>query len=259
MRKIPEDRNMKCPSCGKSKNQVKKGNNRSGTQRIQCKECGKTYTINPKKRAYSEETRQLATKMYYSGVSGRGVGKALGMDKANVYHWIKKNHVNVDNFYETLELDELYWFIERKSRIETRENIYIMTMVSQNPHQIVGFDIACDKSPERIQKMVDEAPGAARYCSDGYWGYVDVVYPGRHIHNIHDKSDTYTVEGVNADLSHYIPILARRSRCFARKLETLRAVIEVFVDAYNRFGRAKHHFRQFRQIGEIPFSVFDFI
>lgn len=90
MRKIPTDRKMKCPNCGQTENQIKKGYNRSGTQRIQCKECGKTYTTNPKKRAYSEETRQLAMKMYYSGVSGRGVGKALRMDKANVYNWIKK-------------------------------------------------------------------------------------------------------------------------------------------------------------------------
>ena len=34
--------------------------------------------------------RELAIKMYYSGVSGRGVGKALGMSKSNVYNWIKK-------------------------------------------------------------------------------------------------------------------------------------------------------------------------
>ena len=56
-----------------------------------CKECGKIYTIEAKKREYSEDTRKLAMKMYYSGVSGRGVGKVLGMSKANVYNWIKKN------------------------------------------------------------------------------------------------------------------------------------------------------------------------
>jgi len=37
-----------------------------------------------------EETKRLAMKMYYSGASGRGVGKVLGMSKANVYNWIKK-------------------------------------------------------------------------------------------------------------------------------------------------------------------------
>ena len=91
MKKISIDENRVCPKCGKNKNQVKKGFNRSGTQRCICKDCDITYTLEPKKRAYPEEVRKLALKMYYSGVSGRGVGKVLGMDKANVYNWIKKN------------------------------------------------------------------------------------------------------------------------------------------------------------------------
>ena len=90
------------------------------------------------------------------------------------------------------------------------------------------------------------------------WLYVDVVYPGQHIRNISDKSDTFTVEGVNADLRHYIPILARRSRCFARSLETLHAVMYVFVDAYNQFGIATHKYRQLRKTGDIPFAIVDF-
>jgi len=158
-----------------------------------------------------------------------------------------------------IEIDELYWFVGRKPRTKTRENVYIMVMVSRNPRQIVGFDVAYDKSPERIQEMVDAAPTAGNYCTDGYMGYLDVAYPGKHIRNIRDKSHTYTVEGVNADLRHYIPILARRSRCFARKLETLYAVIAVFVDAYNRFGEAKYKYRLKRKTGEIHFSLLDFL
>ena len=156
-------------------------------------------------------------------------------------------------------MDEMYWFIERKPRTATRENVYLMTMVSREPRQIVGFEAAYDKSPERIQSMVDAAPSAERYCTDGYLGYVDVVYPGVHVRNVRDKKDTHTVESVNADLRHYIPILARRSRCFARRLETLRAVVAVFVDAYNRFGRAKHKFRLSRRSGDIPFALVDFL
>ena len=45
-------------------------------------------------------------------------------------------------------------------------------------------------------------------------------------------SETYVIkaipsqwEGANADLRHYIPILARSSRCFARKIETLLAIL----------------------------------
>ena len=136
-----------------------------------------------------------------------------------------------------------------------------MTMVSRLPRQIVGFDVAFDKSPERIQAIIDNAPKANNYATDGWSGYVDVIYPGRHIQNSRDKSDTFTVEGVNADLRHYIPILRRRSRCFPRKLETLKAVLEVFVEAYNKFGVAKMKFRQNRNPNsrELPFSVLDFL
>ena len=123
----------------------------------------------------------------------------------------------------------------------------------------MGFDVAFDKSPDRIQRIIDNSPEAKKYCTDGWFGYVDVIYPGKHVRNTRDKSDTYTVEGVNADLRHYIPLLARRSRCFARKIETLCAVLDVFVDAYNRFGEAKVRFMEGRTSRELPFSVLDFL
>jgi len=169
------------------------------------------------------------------------------------------------------ELDELYWFLECKAHTETRENVYLMTMISREPRQIVGFDVADDKSPNRIQAIVDSAPEARKYCTDGYWGYVGIVYPGQHLRNIHNKNDTFIIEGINADLRHYIPGLARRSRCFYRKIETLHAVISVFVDAYNKFGEAKlkcavptvhkspchsKHLHKFRETG---FSILDFL
>jgi len=172
---------------------------------------------------------------------------------------LKKTGNIVDNSYSVLEMDEMYWYIEEKSRKETRENVYLVTAVSRQPRQIVGFDVAQDKSPPRIQAMVDAAPPSEIYCTDGYMGYIDVVYPGVHVRNVKNKSDTYTVEGVNADLRHYIPVLARRSRCFARSLETLYAVVEVFVDAYNLFGKAKQKWRTTHDKGEVPFGVVDFL
>lgn len=171
----------------------------------------------------------------------------------------------------TFELDELYWFVGRKGNSETRENVYLMTMISREPRQILGFEVARDKAAWRIQDIVDGAPYADRYCTDGYLGYVDIVYPSCHIRNIHNKKDTHNVESINADLRHYIPVLRRRSRCFCRTIETLNAVVSVFVDAYNKFGEAKlkcrvpvehksethpKHNHIFREVG---FSVLDFL
>lgn len=156
-------------------------------------------------------------------------------------------------------MDELYWFLKYKPRTETRENVYIMTMVSRKPRQIVGHVVSRDKTSRTIQRMVDAASDAEVYCTDGYSGYLDVVFPGKHIFNMHNKNDTFTVEGVNADLRHYIPTLARRSRCFPRKLENLQAVLTVFVTAYNRFGLQKARYRSLHSDISIPFSFFDFL
>lgn len=92
MRKATEEAWKKCPKYGKTTNQIKAGRNGTGSQRCKCKECGIYYTIGPKRHEYPEETRELAIKMYYGGVSGRGVGKILNMNKSNVVNWIKKRH-----------------------------------------------------------------------------------------------------------------------------------------------------------------------
>jgi len=160
-------------------------------------------------------------------------------------------------------MDEMYHFVERKANSETRENTYVTSLISRHPRQIVGFSVAFDKSPNRLQAIVDTSLEAERYATDGYFGYIDLVYPGEHIRNICNKNDTFTVEGINADLRHYIPVLARRSRCFCRSLETLDAVVAVFIDAFNKFGEAKMDYREKRNIARnsrnLPFGLVDFL
>ena len=79
-------------------NQIDAGFNRSGTQRCICKSCNYKYTLNPKSIEYPEEVKKHAIKIYYSGTSSRGVGKILGMSKANVLNWIKKTGYGVDKW-----------------------------------------------------------------------------------------------------------------------------------------------------------------
>jgi len=90
MRKQTIDETRRCPKCGRTENQINAGYNRSGTQRCVCKFCNHKYTQGGKTWAYSEEVQAQAMKIYYSGVSGRGVGKVMGIGKGTVYNWIKK-------------------------------------------------------------------------------------------------------------------------------------------------------------------------
>ena len=85
----------------------------------------------------------------------------------------------------------------------------------------------------------------SKYYSDAYSAYAEVCYEGVPT-SLKNNTQTYTVEGVNSDLRHYIPSLHRRSKCFFRSIETMNAVFEIFVNAFNKFALAKflyHHFK----------------
>jgi insertion element IS1 protein InsB len=84
-----------------------------------------------------------------------------------------------------------------------------------------------------MQPVVDAAKGAAHYYSDGLETYQTLVYvTGTHA-VAPGKSQTYSVEGDNADLRHYLARLHRKSRCFSRSLKALWQAVWLFVYAYN--------------------------
>ena len=68
------------------------------------------------------------------------------------------------------------------------------TLVSRDKRQIVGYDIAFDKSRERIQKLVDNFPKAKHDYSDEYSAYSEICYYGTRT-ALKNKSQTYMVEG----------------------------------------------------------------
>jgi IS1 family transposase len=123
-------------------------------------------------------------------------------------------------------------------------NVYIMTMLSREPRQIVAYAVDTTPKAECIQTMVDGTAQAENYYTDGGQCYLGVDFIGRHQRNVRNKKDTHNIEGSNADLRHYIAGLRRRSRCFFRSIKTLEAVLHAFICAYNKFGEAKMLYRQ---------------
>jgi len=77
----------KCPYCGAEQHQHSIGKTKAGSKRFRCKCCNRDYTPKPKKWAYTAEERKQALRLLLLGNSGRAVGKALGMSKANAYRW----------------------------------------------------------------------------------------------------------------------------------------------------------------------------
>lgn len=85
-----------------------------------------------------------------------------------------------------------------------------------------------------VQKMLDSSPQAVRYYSDEFPTYKSLVYYPGHHQSLPDKSQTYSVEGDNAELRHYLARLARRSRCFSRCPAALECAVKLFVFCFNQ-------------------------
>jgi transposase-like protein len=82
-----EKEQRRCPYCGTEEHQHSIGKTKAGSRRFRCNDCKREYTPNPKKWKYTEEERKKALRLLLLGNSGRAVGKALGMSKANAYRW----------------------------------------------------------------------------------------------------------------------------------------------------------------------------
>lgn len=221
MRIAKEIAGRQCPKCGSAAEQIMFWKNLKGIQRYRCKKCGKIYTMEKPQPLYPEEVKEQAIKAYYSGLSARQVGKMFGMDKANVPKWIKKRGIvwiSPETKNDESQMDELFWFIKRKERTRTRENTYIILLISTSPRQILGYYAGKYRNAEEMQKIVDEAPRAKVYCTDGNFTYKNVIFHGDHRENDEDKSNTHDVESVNADLRTYNIGIKETKPVFLQKL-----------------------------------------
>ena len=90
-----------------------------------------------------------------------------------------------------------------------------------------------------MQRVIDSAPHASRYFSDAFNTYRELCWWGEH-RSMYDKSETYSVEGDNAEFRHYLARLTRRSRCFSKCIEALRRAVELFVWCWNWRQTRKH-------------------
>jgi len=108
-----------CPSCSLKTRQIKSGYNRSGSQRYQCRHCGKKYTPTPKEQGYPQEIRTKAVRMYVDGINFRRIGRLLNVHHQSVINWVNAYASNLPEAptpeeVDTVEMDELYTFIGEK-------------------------------------------------------------------------------------------------------------------------------------------------
>jgi len=134
-----------------------------------------------------------------------------------------------------------------------KNQIYVLTIVDRATRCYLGLRVVWQRTQQAIQELVDQAPIAKRYYSDAFDAYDRLWYHGGVYEVSQGKADTYSVEGDNAELRHYLARLARRSRCFSRCPEALKAALLLFVYSFNHRQLHKQRFPNY------PAHVFQFI
>src|SRR5215510_2562818 len=110
---------MKCTKCEQNDRQVKSGRNKTGSQRYKCQHCGSRYTPEPNEQGYSDAIRLRAVQLYVDGGNLRRVARQLGVNHQSVANWVNAHTAQLPDAplpaqVETIEMDELHTFVERK-------------------------------------------------------------------------------------------------------------------------------------------------
>jgi pantothenate kinase-related protein Tda10 len=133
-------------------------------------------------------------------------------------------------------------------------------MSNREPRQIVSFDVQMDKKSFDYRVLWTKQHGLKSTAQMETqhiltWFFRASIFAMSATRKTRSQSKALML------MRHYIPLLRRHSRCFARKIETPHAVVSVFVDTYSKFGAAKMKFRQNRAPNsrELPFSLSDFL
>jgi IS1 family transposase len=124
--------------------------------------------------------------------------------------------------------------------------------VARSSGLIVGAQVVRERSLATLQTFVDTLPPAHIYYTDGFNAYSEVVWPAPH-RVAKGKSQTFSIESLNANLRTYLARLKRRSRCFSRSLHALHLTLRLFVWFFNR--RQRTYLRAPLLKGSLPLLV----
>ncbi len=182
-------------------------------------------------------------------MSQRAIGRLPGVVHQSVANWIAAHAATVptdptdhpppDTEGEGIvEVDELETSIGGKST-----PISVTPAAARDTRLIVGQRVMWAVDLAAMQPFAAMLPAVGQYCTDGAAVYGEAgalwaAWPEDAWHAVSiGEEQTYTIEGINADLRTYLGRLKRRSRCFSRSAAESAEAVRLFVWYHNRRQR----------------------
>ena len=150
-----------------------------GRQRFKCKKCNYRYTVERKSDVKSSETRRLALEMY----------NAVLLSK--------------------------WWNSTKYTRMSLKKNYcWVWIAVDRYGKRFVSF-VCGDRSTQTGLRLWDDIKGLTinMFASDYWKSYEEFIPSEKHLQS---KAETYTVEGYNSRIRHYLARFKRKTKCYSK-------------------------------------------
>ena len=85
---------MLCPEC-QSQNIIKNGSIHNGTPKFRCKDCGRQFVENPKKKVIPQETWDLVDKLLLEKLPIAGISRVTGISEPWLQQYINQKYDEV--------------------------------------------------------------------------------------------------------------------------------------------------------------------
>ena len=230
---------MNCPDCH-SENIKKNGHIHNGQQNYQCKDCGRQFIENPKKKIIFDWRKDLIRKLLLERISLRGICRVTGVP----LKWLllffsritgeipadmgivkpRKSRINI-------ETDEMWSFVGKK---KNKQRIWLA--IDRATGQIVGFHIG-NRTRNDAKKLWKSLPGVYRQCAvcytDFWESYEQVIPECRHSAAGKESGQTNRIERTDCTLRQRISRLVRKTLSFSKILVNHIRAVKYFIWDFN--------------------------
>ncbi len=208
---------MNCPRCNSSSH--KKNGIVGGRQRYKCSDCGYNYTVELKSTAFSASVKKQALQLYLEGLGFRSIGRVLGVSHVSAQKWIKKfgkelEALKSENEISIVELDEMHTYIGNKKKY-----CWIWIAVDRVGKKFINCSFGSrgtETGKLLWEKWTKKEIGEV--MTDHWRAYAEFIPEKIHTQS---KAETFTVEGYNSILRHFLARLRRKTKCYTKSLEML--------------------------------------
>ena len=217
---------MNCPRCA-SDLYVKNGMLR-GRQRYLCKSC--SYQFSVEKRCCDAHifTKELAIKLHLEGMGLRAIGRTLGFSNVTILRWIKKFAAmqpalnDAEKSIPVMEIDEMHTYVGSKKKPK-----WVWIAVDRLGKKFVDFQIG-DRSQVTGKSLWQRIKNSVTgIVATDHWAAYESFVP-EEIH-VQSKAETFTVEGYNSLLRHFLARFIRRTKCYSKSVEMLKISIRLLM------------------------------